>query len=89
MPPVPRGRLKVAADRRTTGSQTAKFGPDILTADHLRNCRGREYQCSCGYDDAKDDEITRLRQALSDILGRQDVLSCHTLAMEALRNGRG
>lgn len=43
---------------------TTKFGPDILMSDHLRKCQGREYQCSCGYDDAKDDEIKRLRSEL-------------------------
>lgn len=35
---------------------------DLLTADHERGCRGREYECSCGYDAAKDAEIARLRK---------------------------
>jgi hypothetical protein len=45
-------------------SHTTKFGPDILTSDHMRGCQGREYQCTCGYDDAKDEVIERLRRAL-------------------------
>ncbi len=39
--------------------------------DHDRGCHGREYSCSCGYDDQRDllvveaaDEIERLRAAL-------------------------
>lgn len=47
-------------------SKTTKpnFGDDILAADHVRGCRGREYDCSCGYDDAKDGDIIRMRRNL-------------------------
>ena len=34
---------------------------DILARDHERGCQGREYHCSCGYDDAVANEIIRLR----------------------------
>ena len=43
--------------------------------DHERGCRGREYDCSCGYDDKRDPlmteaaaEIERLRAALEEIV---------------------
>jgi len=48
-------------------TEPSKFGPDILVSDHIRGCRGREYECTCGYDQAKDEEIERLRQVLDDI----------------------
>lgn len=38
---------------------------DILARDHARGCAGREYACTCGYDDEKDAEIERLRAALA------------------------
>ena len=41
-----------------------EWSEDILICDHKRGCQGREYGCSCGYDDAKDAEIVRLRAEL-------------------------
>lgn len=38
---------------------------DVLTGAHIRGCRGNEYECVCGYDDAKDEEIIRLRSLAS------------------------
>lgn len=36
--------------------------PDVLTEDdHARGCAGREYACTCGYDQRMHDEIKRLR----------------------------
>lgn len=35
-----------------------------LPGDHSRGCDGRNYVCSCGYDDRVADEIERLRAAL-------------------------
>jgi hypothetical protein len=38
--------------------------PDILSEnDHARGCTGREYACTCGYDDWVAAEIERLRVA--------------------------
>ncbi len=54
------------------------------TEDHDRGCHGREYSCSCGYDDQRDpllvgaaDEIARLRAALRDII--QDSFSVYAI----------
>jgi hypothetical protein len=38
--------------------------PDVLSTDHARGCRGREYECTCGYDDAVTAEIERLRAVI-------------------------
>jgi hypothetical protein len=39
---------------------------DVLTEDdHTRGCAGREYECTCGYDERVAAEIKRLRAALS------------------------
>jgi hypothetical protein len=46
---------------KPTKTTAGCFGPDILESDHMRGCSGREYQCTCGYDDAKDLVIKRLR----------------------------
>ena len=50
--------------------------------DHERLCQGREYSCSCGYDDKRDPllteaaaEIERLRAALREYLGADDQLA--------------
>ncbi|MQX90292.1 hypothetical protein [Sinorhizobium meliloti] len=32
--------------------------------DHARGCEGREYTCTCGYDDARDAVMERLAKAL-------------------------
>jgi hypothetical protein len=40
-----------------------------LETDHKRGCQGREYICSCGYDDAKDQELTCARISLEKIAG--------------------
>ena len=44
----------------------------VSDEDHKRGCRGREYDCSCGYDGKRDqlltdavDTITRFRNALN------------------------
>lgn len=34
--------------------------------DHARGCEGRSYTCTCGYDDARDAEIDRLRRELEE-----------------------
>jgi len=42
--------------------------------DHARNCEGRNYTCTCGYDAAKDAELQRLRGAMkeaSDLLAER------------------
>lgn len=36
--------------------------------DHARGCQGREYTCTCGYDDQQADEIERLRAALGGMV---------------------
>lgn len=41
---------------------------DLLTGDHKRGCRGREYVCTCGHDDDVVNEIARLRSALRSLL---------------------
>lgn len=33
--------------------------------DHARGCQGREYTCTCGFDDSKDTEIERLREVIT------------------------
>ncbi len=38
-----------------------------LEKDHIRGCRGREYTCSCGHDEAKDTELRKMREALNAI----------------------
>jgi len=68
-----------------TAPDTARWGDDILTSDHIRGCQGREYQCTCGYDDAKDAEITRLRAEVADL--RISVIAfCGPFAAEYARD---
>lgn len=47
--------------------------------DHERGCKGREYDCSCGYDGKRDplmneaaDEITRLRAAIKQAIRQHE-----------------
>jgi hypothetical protein len=40
---------------------------DELT-DHQRGCAGRDYICTCGYDDARDHRLEAFRQEVSDAL---------------------
>jgi hypothetical protein len=50
------------SDRPTTPTT------DILTADdHARGCAGREYACTCGYDDRLAAEIRRLRAEVEQL----------------------
>lgn len=41
--------------------------PDVLSDDHARGCQGREYVCTCGYDDRVADEIERLRNQVAEL----------------------
>lgn len=50
----------------------ADDGKDTLLSDHVRGCQGREYICTCGYDDERDAEIDRLR-ALVASLNREEL----------------
>lgn len=36
-----------------------------MVTDHKRGCQGREYTCTCGYDDQQEAEIQRLRSELA------------------------
>jgi hypothetical protein len=47
--------------------RSATDRPDVLEDDHARGCQGREYTCTCGYDERVADEIKRLRDALHAI----------------------
>jgi hypothetical protein len=38
-------------------------------SDHERGCPGREYTCTCGYDDAQTDRITALIAAGDKLAG--------------------
>lgn len=40
--------------------------------DHERGCQGREYTCTCGYDDKREAEVTRLLSALSEAEKERD-----------------
>lgn len=47
---------------------------EYASEDHERGCQGREYTCTCGYDEKRDpllieaaDTIERLRAALRDV----------------------
>lgn len=52
------------------------FGDDIMASDHKRKCQGREYHCSCGYDEAKDEEVVRLRSLVSKLTNTTAVSAC-------------
>jgi hypothetical protein len=50
-----------------------------VTSDHKRGCQGREYGCSCGYDDTKDAlmelaaaEILNLRADITELRAERD-----------------
>lgn len=45
---------------------------DVLADDHARGCQGREYECTCGHDAAKDAEIERLRDQLTRAIAALD-----------------
>jgi len=34
--------------------------------DHQRECAGRDYTCTCGYDDARDSRLEAFKQEVSD-----------------------
>ena len=36
--------------------------------DHQRGCAGRDYTCTCGYEDARDSRLEAFRQEVSDAL---------------------
>lgn len=44
----------------------------LVTSDHKRGCQGREYGCSCGYDDDKDAMIERAAVALEQLSAERD-----------------
>jgi len=44
----------------------------MVTSDHKRGCQGREYGCSCGYDDDKDAMIERAAVALEQLRAERD-----------------
>ena len=44
----------------------------LVTSDHKRGCQGREYGCSCGYDDEKDAMIERAADALEKLRAERD-----------------
>lgn len=46
---------------------TAPLPADKRT-DHDRGCEGRQYTCSCGYDDERDAEIKRLEREVSRLM---------------------
>lgn len=63
----------------------------IAHDDHARGCQGREYSCTCGYDDrvaaalvSQEAEIADLRKALSQANGLID-----RLTTAALKNVEG
>ncbi len=39
-------------------------------SDHKKGCEGRTYTCTCGYDDALETEIARLRERLTQAIER-------------------
>lgn len=43
--------------------------------DHERLCQGREYSCTCGYDDKRDPLLREAAQALTRIAGERDEAS--------------
>ena len=52
------------------------MGDDRMN-DHARGCQGREYTCTCGYDNERDAELQRLRaevERLTDDLKRANEL---------------
>lgn len=58
---------------------------DISDSDHNRGCQGREYSCSCGYDEENrktaaeaSQEITRLREEVR-VLSYQYKCACETV----------
>lgn len=54
--------------------------------DHSRGCQGREYTCSCGYDDQRDAEILRLRAEVERLTG--DLKRANELVNAALDDYR-
>jgi hypothetical protein len=46
--------------------------------DHERGCQGREYTCTCGYDDRRDALIETLVKALEDATAYDDFLRTFT-----------
>ena len=64
---------------------------NYATEDHDRGCHGREYSCSCGYDDQRDallveaaDTIDRLRAALKEINRMANSLSGPDLVLNSI-----
>ena len=48
-------------------AQQCRSDLDVLTEDdHARGCQGREYTCTCGYDERVADEIERLRLEIAN-----------------------
>lgn len=47
---------------------TSHAVPDgMMCDDHARGCEGREYTCTCGYDDERDALIERLKEENADL----------------------
>ena len=47
-------------------------------SDHAKGCEGRSYTCKCGYDEAKDAELSKLREEnerLNHLLKQRDRMS--------------
>jgi hypothetical protein len=38
--------------------------PDVLEDDHARGCQGREYTCTCGYDERVAAHVRRMEREL-------------------------
>lgn len=64
----------------------------LVTSDHKRGCQGREYGCSCGYDDDKDAMIELAAVALEQLRAERDAANEHlvealTVISEQYENG--
>jgi hypothetical protein len=63
--------------------------------DHERGCKGREYDCSCGYDDngyalitEAADEIERLRKAIDQMTDAESTLEVFCIGTAILLEGK-
>jgi hypothetical protein len=68
--------------------RSATDRPDVLEDDHARGCQGREYTCTCGYDERVADEIKRLRDALHAIAATDTWMVGSETAKWAIRVAR-
>jgi hypothetical protein len=53
--------------------------------DHQRGCAGREYTCTCGYDEVRDNRLEAFKQEVSDAVEQADLLDLYGKAGAYLR----